>query len=266
MRRLNSIAAVEERVADNKMPFKDNQPSSKLERTLSKQYDFDIKSLFSRANGLVKANFSSLFQASLVLFLTFVALGFVAQKFIIFNDDGTFIFEHQSLIEIVAIFIVAPLIGGLYMMGVSHARGQKTTVFSIFSYVSLIFALALTQLVNGIVVQIGLVLLFAPGVYLWMATSFSLMLVADKSLTPLRAIILSCRVFNAYWAPLTGVFAVFIILFITVPLTLGLSLIWVLPLYFSMLGLLYEEMIGEEGEHTPTQSVQHKRNESSFDA
>lgn len=132
MRRLNSIAAVEDRVADNKMPFKDNQPSSKLERTLSKQYDFDIKSLFSRANGLAKANFLSLFQASLVLFLTFVVLGFVAQKFITFNEDGTFIFEHQSLIEIVAIFIVAPLIGGLYMMGVSHARGQKNHGFLYF--------------------------------------------------------------------------------------------------------------------------------------
>lgn len=119
---------------------------------------------------------------------------------------------------------------------------------------------------NGIVVQIGLVLLVVPGVYFWMATSFSLMLVADKSLTPLRAIILSCRVFNAYWAQLAGVFAIFIILFISVPFTLGLSLVWVLPLYFSMLGLLYEEMIGEEGEYTPSQTVQSKTNESSFDA
>ena len=253
-------------MADNKMPFKDKQPTNKLERTLSKQYDFDIKSLFSRANGLAKANFLSLFQASLVLFLTFVVLGFVAQKFIIFNDDGTFIFEHQSIIEIVAIFILSPLISGLYMMGVSHARGQKTTVFSVFSYISIIFALALTQLVNGIVVQIGLVLLVVPGVYLWMATSFSLMLVADKSLTPLRAIILSCRVFNAYWTQLGVVFAIFIILFITVPFTLGLSLVWILPLYFSMLGLLYEELIGGEGEHIPTQSVQNKAKESSFDA
>ncbi|MDO6565841.1 stress protein [Alteromonas sp. 1_MG-2023] len=253
-------------MADNKMPVKDNQPSNKLAITFAKQYHFDIKALFSRANGLAKANFFSLFQASLVLFLTFVVLGLFAQQFVTFNDDGTFVFEHQSLIEIGAIFIVAPLIAGLYMMGVRHARGEKTTVFSLFSYLSFIFAFALTQLVNGIVVQIGLVLLIVPGVYLWMATSFSLMLVADKSLTPLRAIILSCRVFNAYWAQLTGVFAIFIILFFTVPLTFGLSLIWVLPLYFSMLGLLYEELIGEEGEQTPTQHVQNKANESSFDA
>jgi len=253
-------------VADNNnMPSFEEPPApSTIERTLARQYHFDIKSLLSRAHGLVKDNFLSLFQGSLILFLAFVMLGAIAQQFITIYDDGTFTFEHQSLIEIGAMFILAPLISGLYMMGVSHARGNKTNVFSIFSYLPLIFLLALTQLVTSILVQLGLVLLIIPGIYLWMATSFSLMLVADKSLSPIRAIILSCKVFNAYWSQLTAIFGVLVLVFLSVPLTLGLSLVWVLPFYFSVLGLLYHELIG--GEALTTRETPKQVSESSFDA
>lgn len=250
---------------NNSEPSSSNeQTPSQLEKTLAKQYQFDTKSLFIRANNLVKDNFSSLFQASLVLFITLVLLGAIAQQFITVYEDGTYSFEHESIIEITAIVVLAPLITGLYMMGVSHARGHKTSVFSLFHYIPALLILALTHLVNNIIVQLGLVLLIVPGVYLWMATSFSLMLVADKSLTPIRAIILSCRVFNAYWSKLITIFAIFFLIFLTVPMTLGLSLIWVLPLYFSMLGLLYQELIGEE--HVSTDDSQPQTNESSFDA
>jgi len=94
----------------------------RLNNTLSKQYQFDTKGLLRRAAGLTKANFSSLLQGSVVLFLTFVVLGVFAQQYITINADGTYVFEHQSIIEIVAICIVAPLLTGLYMMGVFVAR------------------------------------------------------------------------------------------------------------------------------------------------
>lgn len=213
----------------------------RLNNTLSKQYQFDTKGLLRRAAGLTKANFSSLLQGSVVLFLTFVVLGVFAQQYITINDDGTYVFEHQSIIEIVAICIVAPLLTGLYMMGVFVARGTKTSVFTVFQFFPLIFLLALTQLVNSILVQLGMMLLIIPGVYFYLASSFSLMLVADRKLTPISAIILSCRVFNAYWAQIASIFGVFFLLFVSVPLTLGFSLIWVLPFYFSMMGLLYQE-------------------------
>lgn len=252
-------------MANNNMPEKQNsQSESALDRSLRGDYQFDAKALFKKANQLTKANFASLFQACLVMVLVFVVLGAFTQQYITINDDGSYAIEHQSIIEIVAVFIIAPLLSGLYMMGASHARGINTTVFTLFKYLPLIFVLALTQLVNSIIVQLGLVLLIVPGVYLWMATSFSLLLVVDKSLTPLRAIILSCKVFNAYWYQLTGLFLLMAALFITVPLTFGLSLVWIMPLYFSLIGLLYEELIG--GGNVSTEAKTYNDNESSFDA
>lgn len=221
--------------------------SDRLNTTLAKQYQFDLKSLLKKASVLTKANFSPLLQSSVVLFLAFVMMGVIAQRFITINDDGSYIFEHQSIFEIVAICIVSPLITGLYMAGVKHARGESTTVFSVFAYFPLLFLVALTQLVNSILVQLGLMLLIIPGIYFYLASSFALMLVADRKLTPISAIILSCRVFNAYWSQILSVYGVFFLLFATVPLTFGLSLIWVLPFYFSAMGLLYDELIGEQG-------------------
>ena len=150
------------------------------------------------------------------------------------------------------------------MMGVFVARGVKTSVFTVFQFFPLLLLLALTQLVNSILVQLGVVLLILPGVYFYLASSFSLMLVADRKLTPISAIILSCRVFNAYWAQIASIFGVFFLLFATVPLTFGLSLIWVLPFYFSTMGLLYQELIGEQG--VGTEASENDVNESSFDA
>ncbi|AXT40276.1 stress protein [Alteromonas sp. BL110] len=243
--------------------MKDVNPD-RLNNTLSKQYQFDTKGLLRRAAGLTKANFSSLFQGSLVLFLAFVVLGGVAQQYITINDDGSYVFEHQSIIQIVAICIVAPLLTGLYMMGVFVARGVKISVFTVFQFFPLIFLVALTQLVNSILVQLGMMLLILPGVYFYLASSFSLMLVADRKLTPISAIILSCRVFNAYWAHIASIFGVLFLLFVSVPLTFGVSLIWVLPFYFSMMGLLYQELIGEQG--VSTEASVNDVNESSFDA
>ena len=238
--------------------------SERLDVTLAKQYNFDVKALLSQAAKLTKANFGVLFQGSVVLFLTFVVLGVIAQQYITVNTDGSYTFEHQSVIEVVAICVVAPLLTGLYMIGVNQARGEKTTVFTTFRYFPLILLVALTQLVNSILVQLGMVLLILPGVYLYLATSFSLMLVADRKLTPISAIILSCRVFNAYWKHIAAVYVVLFLLFLSVPLTFGFSLIWVLPFYFSMMGLLYNELIGEQGQGTD--ASENDVNESSFDA
>lgn len=238
--------------------------NDKLQQTLSKQNRINVKQLLSDAATLTKTNFSALLQGSVVLFLTFVVIGLISQPYITVNSDGTYVFENQSIIEIVAICIVAPLITGLYMMGVMNARSQKTSVFTVFSFFPVVFLLALTQLVNSILVQLGLVLLIIPGLYFYLASTFSLMLVADRKLTPISAIILSCKVFNAYWSQIAAVYGVLFLLFLTAPLTLGFSLIWVLPFYFSVIGLLYQELVGEPGEgmDASTNDV----NESSFDA
>lgn len=252
-------------MANNMMPDDNgDHTKTRLQRTLEKSHDFDIKAVFLQANRMTKANFATLFQACLVLVVVFIIIGAITQPYITVHDDGTFTIQHQSIIEIATVFVVSPLIAGLYMLGVSHARNTPRTVFAIFNYIPLIFLLALTQLVNSILVQLGLVLLIIPGVYLWMATSFSLILVADKSLTPLKAILLSCRVFNAYWGQLTALFMIMAVLAITIPLTLGFSLIWIMPLYFSLIGVLYEKLIG--GEQVRTEAKPEERNESSFDA
>jgi hypothetical protein len=55
--------------------------SDRLSQTLAKQYQFDIKALLSKGAGLTKGNFSTLLQASVVLFLTFVAIGMFATQY-----------------------------------------------------------------------------------------------------------------------------------------------------------------------------------------
>ena len=141
----------------------------RLNNTLSKQYQFDTKGLLRRAAGLTKANFSSLLQGSVVLFLTFVVLGVFAQQYITINDDGTYVFEHQSIIEIVAICIVAPLLTGLYMMGVFCCPWHENfSIYRIPVFPSDIFAGA-----NPASKQYSCSARFGAAYYTWRVLLFS---------------------------------------------------------------------------------------------
>ena len=55
--------------------------TGRINQTLAKQYQFDVKGLLSKAASLTKMNFGSLLQGSVVLFLTFVVLGIIVQPF-----------------------------------------------------------------------------------------------------------------------------------------------------------------------------------------
>lgn len=239
-------------------PMSDNNKQPESTQGLS------VKSVLQQGNALVKRDFFNWFQATVILALVFIVFGAVASQYVTFHEDNTFTIQHQSIIEIVGVVVLAPLFTGLYVMGVRAARGNKITVFEVFKFFPQVFLVALTQLLISILVQIGAILLIIPGVYLWMASVFALPLVAEKRLSPIQAIITSCRGFNKNWSSLLAIYGVMFLLFITVPLSYGLTILWVMPLYFCVMGIAYAYIFDEAVlDSSTTEKVS---NESHFNA
>lgn len=237
-----------------KPPSEKHDSADSLQNTLDGKYQFEIKRVFSRANDLVKKHFSSLVQACVLVFLALVIMALIMQSI----QDS-----FQAIFQIAVILVIAPLQTGLYMMGVSAARGQHVRVFDLFKYLPLTIVLALTHLITVILTQLGTVLFIIPGIYMVVASTFALILVADRQLTAVSAIILSCRIVNRYFWQMLSLLAIFLVLILISLLTFGFGLIWVMPLYFCAIGVLYEDMAGQTAAEVFEDSG---HGESTFDA
>jgi hypothetical protein len=69
---------------------------------------------------------------------------------------------------------------------------------------------------------------------------------------------------NQYLLQLTVLFAIFLVLFVIGMLTFGLAFIWVLPLYYNVTGILYNDLFGTDVEAPQTQAGNSE--ETHFDA
>ena len=79
-----------------------------------------------------------------------------------------------------------------------------------------------------------------------MSTGFALVLLVEKKYRPSQAILVSMRVFNRYWGPLSQFYIVSFILFVGGLFTFGIALIWIVPLYLHTKGVLYRTLFGVE--------------------
>lgn len=225
-----------------------------LDATLEGRYQFDLRRTLTRANQLVKTHFSAMVQACVVVFLVLVVLA------LIFESLPA---EQRGFLQIGAILLLAPLQTGLYMMGVRGARNESVKVMDVFSYLPITIVVALTQLIVAILTQLGLALLIIPGIYIMVATTFALALVADRQLSAVQAVLLSCRIVNRYFWHMLLFTGVFLVLMGIGVATFGVALLWVMPLYFFAIGVLYADMVGASEAQSLSAGKQH---ESTFDA
>jgi uncharacterized membrane protein len=144
--------------------------------------------------------------------------------------------------------ISAPLITALMLMGMAHSIGRTAHFIPIAKRLAGSGLLVLAAIMITALVNVGMTLLLLPGVYLAMATGFSLPLLVEKKLTPSKSILFSLKVFNIYWRQLVLFYMFFIFLFLLGAFTFGIAYIWIIPFYFNSKGVLYRQLFGIEGQ------------------
>ncbi len=220
--------------------------SESVKRALEGKANIDIMSAFKQGNELTKNSFGVFTLAGAIVFTVVIATVFVLLSFFgipleeFNNADPT----KRAIMDILLVLIMSPLMAGLMMMGINRARQNSIQVFDLFNWFSIAIVLALGSLITSIMIQLSMSIFILIGVYLGIATTFTLPLIADKRLTAVSAIILSVRVVNKYLLQFVLFFVLSMLLFFAAAFTLGLGLIWALPLYFNTKGILFEELFG----------------------
>ncbi len=230
--------------ASNQHNDEQTRQSDHIARSLKGQYQFDLTDLVKRSASICKDQFSVVFSACLMLVAVIASLVFILLNFIGLDAIQNLSPVQQSVLDMVGIFVLSPLIAGLWMICVNCVRHQATQASHIVSYFSMGLALGLAQLMISTFIQIGLALFILPGLYLFIATSFTLPLIADRKLRIAEAIVLSCKMVNKYFMGFLSLFGLFTVLFLISMLTLGIALIFVMPFYYVTLAVLYNDLFG----------------------
>ena len=215
-----------------------------IEKALSGDYEFDIGSVLSEAWGRVKGNKLGYFLCSLVY--SVICFASLVPVFILLYQTGDSAIV-QILLNLAYPLVLMPIAMGFVFIGVRIALSKPYSPSSLFVFFSKAIKIFLVYLLMSILIGIGF-LLVVPGIYLAVAYSFALTLTVDKDMGVWEALETSRQAVTKRWFAIFGLLlVVYFILFLSM-FTLGIALIWTMPLMGIAYGITYRNLFGVESE------------------
>lgn len=216
-----------------------------VEDALAGRYDFTAGEVMSEAWDLVYGFKTPFWAATLIIGALFVALQLVWGEVV-----SPWLLGPQPL-EVVESFasslvdtLMAPLFVGLTALAVRRASGLPVSAPMAFIYLNKASVMIAAAILTTLFTYAGLVLLILPGIYLSIAYTMTMPLLAFYDVRPWAAMEASRKAITHKW------FSVFGLLLLVGVLT-GLSaaaflipLIWTLPWMVLVIGVLYRKMFG----------------------
>jgi hypothetical protein len=235
---------------------KDFNLGGSVDKALSGESELRVNAVLSEAYSLTVKNFISFLPAV----VTFIAVSFIAIV-IALNALGYDIESISSSLtqseglsyEMIQAFFIAifsaevicsPLFAGISLMGMSQAAGLKTKFSYLLKGFQFTIPVILVTLLNLIIQAISSELLGPVSLYFSLAFSHSVLLVCEKRLPLHRALLVSMMATNKKLFPLFILFTISTILIAFVFISSGIALIFILPFYMHLKGVIYRNLFG----------------------
>lgn len=240
----------------NKDFEKDFNLGGNVDRALSGDYKLSLGEVFREAWSCTLKTFLSFSPAIVILMIVQLGIFYLALKMQL-GDPGVIIDAiqnpdtfSQGIVQ--AIFVAnfsyevisAPIYAGVCLMAMSHIAGLSTKPRHIGKglqhTVPVIIATLASLVLQGLA---GMILPFL-SMYVAVAFSQSILLICEKRVTPINSLLLSLRAVNKKLFVFIGAYGLVSLMFIVAVMFYGIGLIFVLPFFFHMKGILYREMFG----------------------
>lgn len=237
---------------------------SNFDKAINNEFELDSNKVLQEAWDLTKTTKQPILFGALwtfgILFLAFFLLSVVSQAAGIDSESNIM----RLLQMAVNVIIVAPLVAGLTYMGIKHSVGGNTAGQDVFRFVSVPWPFILTALITSLITNLGEIFLpiSIAITLLWMlvfgvSLSMAIPLVAESALKPFQAVTLSLKVVLRRWFTFFIVYLVMFILFLLALIPFGLGLIWIIPMFYNVQGVMYRQVFGvrkelaDEHDNTP---------------
>ncbi|MDF1578259.1 MAG: hypothetical protein P1P81_07435 [Desulfobulbales bacterium] len=137
-----------------------------------------------------------------------------------------------------------PFMAGLVLVGIRRAVGLPVNYRMVFSCFSMMLPIVIASLLTSILTMIGFFLLVIPGIYLSIAYTLVIHLIVDKEMGPWQAMEGSRKAVQRHWFKVLGLYILMTLICLISALPMGLGLIWTIPMFFMVGGILYREVFG----------------------
>ncbi|HAS6349430.1 TPA: hypothetical protein I7241_15965 [Vibrio vulnificus] len=227
-----------------------------VERALSGQYELKAGAIFSEAWNKTLTHFFSFSPAIVALLVLQLVIFYIALQLQL--GDPSIILDavvnpellNEEIVSAIYIgnfsyeVISAPIFAGVSLMAMSHAAGLNTKTRHItkgLQYtIPVILATLFSLMLQGVLGMIFPLL----SLYLSMAFSHSILLICEKQIPPMQSLLLSLRAINRKILVVSGLYLIVMLMFALATVFYGIGLIFVLPFFFHLKGILYREMFG----------------------
>jgi len=149
-------------------------------------------------------------------------------------------------VQLVANWLSMLMTGGIMLIGVRHVLEQRVSWKMVFAGFSKAFSMTMAFILQTILVTIGFILLVIPGIYLFVGYILVLPLILDKGMGPWEALEASRKAIHKKWWTVFGLCLVMVLISIVAMIPLGLGLIWTIPMFFVLTGVLYVRLFGSD--------------------
>lgn len=248
---------------------------------MSGNYELKAGAVFNEAWRATIQHFLSFSPAIIVLLFVQLGIFYIALKLQLgdlsvildaFENPESFTNDIVSSIYVANFsyeVISAPIYAGISLMAMSHVAGLKTKLRHVGKglqfTIPVILATLMSLMLQGVVGMIFPLL----SLYLSLAFSHSILLICEKRVPPMQALLLSLRAINKkIFVVAGGLYLGVMLMFIIAAMFYGIGLIFVLPFFFHLKGILYREMFGIKLKIVTTQKNDndHDGNSQVFDA
>ncbi|MCK7458575.1 hypothetical protein [Idiomarina aminovorans] len=222
-----------------------------LTEALKGNYQLSIRQVLEQSFNLTKSNLVSLLGGFLLLLSINVVMVLVLMNvFSIERIENSM--EIQFFSSMLQAVISAPLLGGLMLMGIKHSIGINTRTADVFngfnSMVPLITVAVISTLLSVIASTVFSLLHPNLGIlvslYITVILTFAMPLVVERGTGPLNALFYSIKITHFKLPKFILLFLIIAGLLLVAIIPLGLGLIWMLPMIYNLIGVVYRDIIG----------------------
>jgi hypothetical protein len=146
----------------------------------------------------------------------------------------------------ISIPLTYPIMAGITLLGIRRSVDAPIEVGSVFQAYAKTIPLTLVTVVSMLLSLLGYVFFIIPGIYLSVAYMMSFALMIDRDMGFWEALETSRKAITKHWFKIFFLYLVMGILFLIACLPLLIGLIWMLPLFTIVHGILYKRMFGVE--------------------
>ncbi|WP_046224306.1 hypothetical protein [Vibrio sp. ECSMB14106] len=235
---------------------KDFNLGGSIDRALSGDYELKATAVFQEAWKQTISHFLSFSPAIVALMFVQLAIFYIALKLQLGDPavilDAVIDPEAFTPQIVESIFIAnfsyevvsAPIYAGISLMAMSHAAGLQTKTRHIGKGLQFTVPVILVTLFSLMLQGIAGMILPFLSIYFSLAFSHAILLICDKKVPPMQSLLLSLRAVNKKILTIASIYLMVMLMFIIAAMMYGIGLIFVLPFFFHVKGILYREMFG----------------------